>query len=45
MGTLTSHSWIHYTVGWIWNRWTRLSCYYNRVYISCPLYTHVCHFL
>jgi len=23
------------------NRWIRLSCYYNKVYISCPLNTQV----
>ena len=28
------------TVG-LWNRWIRLSCYYNRVYNTCPLYTRV----
>jgi len=21
----------------LWNKWIRLSCYYNWVYISCPL--------
>ena len=25
----------------LWNRWIRLSCYNNRVYNTCPLYTHV----
>jgi len=25
----------------LWNRWIRLSCYYNRVKNTCPLYTHV----
>jgi len=29
MGTLTRHSWIHYTDCSI--RWITLSCYYNRV--------------
>ena len=24
-----------------WNTWVRLSCYYSRGYISCPLETHV----
>ena len=25
----------------LWNRWIRLSCYYNRVKNTCPLYTHL----
>ena len=25
----------------LWNRWIGLSCYYNRVYILCPLYKHL----
>jgi len=24
-----------------WNRWIRLLCYYNWMYILCPLNTHV----
>jgi len=25
----------------LWNRWIRLPCYYNRVYTTCLLYTHI----
>jgi len=37
MGTLTRHSWIHNTSTKFWNRWIGLSCYYSRVYSTCPL--------
>ena len=42
MGTLTmgdTHEFITRSAE-LWNRWIRLSCYYNRVYISCSL-SHV----
>jgi len=29
----------------LWNRWMRLSCYYSRVYDTCPLYDLFCNAL
>ena len=42
METMTRNSWIHYNLRSIvfWNRWIRLSHYYKRVYVSCPLFTN-----
>jgi len=39
-GTLNEHTCESWTVELV-NRWIRLSCWYNVLYNTCPLYTHV----